>query len=158
MALGTVRLQPNMKFDMLVNALNQNFALLENLDVNNFFRIVFRGEESINVPLIAPGTSWTYPGLAVPHKLGYSPLIIAFVTYDSPQSVGVYTTRLFGTGIANATSVSTSGVTIGYLSTEEVAANENDIFINWKISNGTGLDAPPFSAKVRYYCLTTPAE
>jgi hypothetical protein len=202
MALPTTRLQQAMDYATLINSLNQNFALLENLNVaqtfkdemgvnriqlgkqpdgtyglkvsqpgidvltatddqlvfnsnNNLFKITLSGELDISVPVIPSGTDWSFAGASIDHDLGYSPMIIAFVTYDSPQSVGTYTTRLFGTGIVNALSVSGSGVTIGYVSQEEISANEFYINVNWKISNGTLLAAPPFTAKLRYYCLTT---
>lgn len=38
MSLGTIRLQPNMSYDQLVNAINQNNALLENLNVSQTFK------------------------------------------------------------------------------------------------------------------------
>lgn len=38
MALSTTRLQPEMDFGTLVNALNQNFSLLENLNVIQIFK------------------------------------------------------------------------------------------------------------------------
>lgn len=38
MSLGTVRLQPNMDYATLVTVINQNFALLENLNKSQTFK------------------------------------------------------------------------------------------------------------------------
>lgn len=38
MALSLIKLHPNMTYDMLVSALNENFALIENLSRTNIYK------------------------------------------------------------------------------------------------------------------------
>lgn len=56
MSLSTVRLAPNMDFATLVNALNENFALLENLNRSQ----VFKDETGVNRIILGrfPDGTW----------------------------------------------------------------------------------------------------
>lgn len=38
MSLATIRLSPNMSYDQLIQVVNENFALLENINVSQTFR------------------------------------------------------------------------------------------------------------------------
>lgn len=203
MALSTVRLQETMSQQILIAAINDNFALLENLNVtqifknkdgvpqiilgrypdgtyglkisrdgvdvltasdddlifnsaNNLFKIVDSGEVPLTMPTVVNGTSQSVSDSA-PHTLGYSPLVVAFISYPSPGVPGSTYTRMFGSGTTQARSVSVSAVTIGYVSDEAVEATTTDVNFRWTVSNATGVTQAPIVATVKYYLLTETA-
>jgi hypothetical protein len=157
---------------LLISAANDEFVMKiseDNIDVisadedelifnsnNNLFKIVESGQVTLAMPTVVNGTDATVTQ-SVPHSLGYSPLVISFISLDSPVVPGLTTTRLFGGASVNAKSVSTTSVVIGYLSDEKVEASNTAVLFTWKISNATGVSQAPINGKVKYYLLTETA-
>lgn len=124
---------------------------------NNLFKIVKSGTIALTMPTVNNGAQSSFVEGMATHDLGYSPLVIAFMTYSSPQSPNTIITRMFGSGVVGARSVSTTAVTIGYLSDETVEANTQDVRFRWRVANATGVPQAPINASIKYYLLTETA-
>lgn len=122
----------------------------------NLFKIVDRGEIPITMPAVANGTAEIVSEI-VEHDLGYSPLVLAWITFDSPMSPGTITTRVFGAGQINYGTISAGSIAITYLSLETVTALPDEVRFNWKSVNAAGITLPPVDATIKYYILSETA-
>lgn len=122
---------------------------------NNLFKIVDSGTVPMTLPDIPNGTKADV-SQTVAHNLGYSPLVIAFITQTNPQSPAVET-RLFGASSVQAKSVSTAGVVISYVSDEKVIASATNVTFNWSVSNAAGYAQQAQTATIKYYLLSETA-
>lgn len=121
----------------------------------NLFKIIDSDTVELTLPDIANGST-QMDSVSIPHTLGYAPIVIAFSSRVSPQTQQIEL-HMFGQSIVQARSVSTSAVTIGYLSAEKIQSSETSIYFEWSISNATGLIEPGGTESVRYFLLTETA-
>lgn len=91
----------------------------------------------------------------VEHNLGYSPKILAFITFPSAGG-GAFAnyTRPFGIGIVQAGTPGASSTPIIFVSEEEINSSSTDIIFRWKVSNSTGIAQPEITVTIDYYILT----
>jgi hypothetical protein len=142
-------------FKVSVPGINVTTATNLQLSYNSddvLFKIVEEGQVDLFMDTLVDGASATAYASAL-HSQDYSPLVLAFVSYASPQVPGEVYTRLFGGSYTQAKSVNTTQVTIGYSSEEEVLANTTGINFSWRVYNSTGIAQPPITKTVTYYIL-----
>lgn len=156
MSLGTIRLSPNMDTPTLVTALNQNFALLENLDIKNVFKAAKSGTVSLTTPACANLSSQSV-SVTVQHNLSYIPLVIAFRTIpgSGPSSAVSF---FFGKSTVDFGTISAGSISVVFTTSETVLTTATDITFTRTVANATGVGVGADNATIQWYALDITAK
>ena len=153
----------NNQFRMRISKDGANVLTATDLDLifnsdNNLFKIIDSDEIELTMSQINNGNSGsTSETIPVPDGVVGLPTVIAFVTFPSVQAVDSAYVRFFGGSVVQAGSVSSSDISIIFISEEEISATNEDITFSWKVSNATGFTQPEVTVNIKYFILTETA-
>jgi len=153
----------NNQFRMRISKDGANVLTATDLDLifnsdNNLFKIIESDEIELTMSQINNGNSGsTSETIPVPDGVVGLPTVIAFVTFPSVQAVDSAYVRFFGGSVVQAGSVSSSDISIIFISEEEISATNEDITFSWKVSNATGFTQPEVTVNIKYFILTETA-
>lgn len=117
----------------------------------NMFQYIDKQTIELTMPLVADGANDSVQEV-VEHNLGFTPLVLAFISFPAVQASDGNYTRLFSG--SNIDVIQSGGnITTVFVSSEEVATDEETITFTWEIFNETGNAEGNITVSIDYYIL-----